>query len=162
MQFAVTNRNLDTKEETIVPFPCFEEAREYELAKNPDGFRDLVMLKDDRVFSLEDVSKEDPYLIEEDQPEWFCFSKEDWIESLKEFIPILSVSGVLMLAVDRFHGEWLNKDFSAYEKPADWETSGTEIWRSGDFVVVKVGFYDDSSGTDICSVNFVLYSPVRE
>ena len=162
MQFAVATRNLDTKEETIKKFPSFEEAREYALAKNPDGFRDLVVLKDDRIFFLEETSKEDPFLIEEDQPEWFCYSKEDWLASLNEFLPILSLSSVLLLSVDRFHGEWLNKDFSAYEKPEDWEVSGTEIWRSGDFVTVKVGFYNDSSGTDICSVNFLLYSPVGE
>ena len=149
---------IDIRDETILKFPSYEEASDYVNTPSNDN-RYLVILRDDRVLFLEETVSEDEYC-DEDRPIWFCFSKEDWLASLQEFIPTLSLPGVLMLAVDRFHGEWLNEDFSAYEKPEDWEVPGTEIWRSGDYISVKVGFYNDHSGNYTCSANFLVHSPL--
>ena len=159
MQFTVTDTNPDTKEETIKEFPNFEELRKYVWAKNQEGFLDLLIKINDRVVCLEEAVGEDEYC-DEDRPIWFIYTQEDWLDFLKEYIPLLSMPKISCIKLNRYVGDWLNEDFSDYEIPGYWEESDTSILRSGDNILVRVGFYNVHSGNDTCSATFVLYSPL--
>ena len=156
MQFAVLSRPIYSREETIEKFPSYEEARDFASASENE-VREVVILRDDRVFFLEETVSEDEYC-NEDRPLWFCYSREDWLEALKEFIPILCVPRVNLVAVNCFIGEWLTEDFADYEAPQAWEIASTEVSRFS----VKVGFFDRYSGNNTCSATFLLHIPTVE